>query len=568
MKVITFYSYKGGVGRTLAAANFAVYLAKLGLKIVVVDFDLEAPGIDAKFGMSPLAEHQQGLLDYILEFQEYNRDPGSLDKICIPVVSEELEGLQENLWLIPAGQYLSQDYNRKLSQLSWGKIFSEQRNGVEFFQNLLYRLENEIQADFVLIDSRTGITEISGLCTQQLSSEVVMLSSLSRESQQATKHIKNLIETSSIAKALEKQIQVKLVISRFPKPENLNQYKKQLCRQFEISEDRLFFLFSCPELETEEFLAVQDTLKSEELTDNYAKLFYGLDIDLANQSIQSEISKASSKLLINPEEAEKEIINLVALYPHPDVYKAAMSLCKLTGKIGDTIAYAFKVLDLAANDREAQRIIAEHFLSISSSQFGYTDKEKIIQIIDTAFEQRRLSLKEQISFARLLFKLDNHEKCYAVSQKIYNTDDFKQNFDLELVSIAADSAFRLKKHEDVKTWLSLISHDSIIKSNLEMIALAVWKDEFPEKAFSIAMEALKRDALQNEVNPTLVKNIFQISEKNELLGKTEREDELKALLQSLPFSDRQKLVQDPYIKERFRNLVILFDNILVDDIPF
>jgi MinD-like ATPase involved in chromosome partitioning or flagellar assembly len=57
MKVITFYSYKGGVGRTLAASNFAVYLAKLGLKTVVIDFDLEAPGIDAKFGLPELLRH-------------------------------------------------------------------------------------------------------------------------------------------------------------------------------------------------------------------------------------------------------------------------------------------------------------------------------------------------------------------------------------------------------------------------------------------------------------------------------------------------------------------------------
>ncbi len=55
------YSYKGGVGRTLAAANFAVYLAKLGQKTVVIDFDLEAPGMDSKFPTLGMPDNQNNL---------------------------------------------------------------------------------------------------------------------------------------------------------------------------------------------------------------------------------------------------------------------------------------------------------------------------------------------------------------------------------------------------------------------------------------------------------------------------------------------------------------------------
>ena len=43
MKTFTFYSYKGGVGRTLALANFAKYAVNRGFKVVLLDFDLEAP---------------------------------------------------------------------------------------------------------------------------------------------------------------------------------------------------------------------------------------------------------------------------------------------------------------------------------------------------------------------------------------------------------------------------------------------------------------------------------------------------------------------------------------------
>ena len=48
----TFYSYKGGVGRTLALANVAWILANHGFepaRVLVIDFDLGAPAADTAF---------------------------------------------------------------------------------------------------------------------------------------------------------------------------------------------------------------------------------------------------------------------------------------------------------------------------------------------------------------------------------------------------------------------------------------------------------------------------------------------------------------------------------------
>src|SRR5262249_55882663 len=47
-EVITFYSYKGGTGRTMALANVACLLAKrlpTGQRVLAIDWDLEAPGL-------------------------------------------------------------------------------------------------------------------------------------------------------------------------------------------------------------------------------------------------------------------------------------------------------------------------------------------------------------------------------------------------------------------------------------------------------------------------------------------------------------------------------------------
>ena len=42
----TFYSYKGGVGRTMAMANTAANLSLMGESVLMIDFDLEAPGLE------------------------------------------------------------------------------------------------------------------------------------------------------------------------------------------------------------------------------------------------------------------------------------------------------------------------------------------------------------------------------------------------------------------------------------------------------------------------------------------------------------------------------------------
>lgn len=187
-------------------------------------------------------------LCYIVEYQETNEGSGTIQDICLKVPLEASDN-NTSLWLIPAGQYLKSEYYKKLSQLDWNLIFSEHRNGVAFFQQFLACIEKELQAEYVIIDSRTGITEIAGLCTQQLADEVIILSSLSGESIKLTKHIKQLILKSKIAKALEKSIEVKVIASRVPKPDDLDVFKEECCRTFEIEDNKLFFLFSSQVLE-------------------------------------------------------------------------------------------------------------------------------------------------------------------------------------------------------------------------------------------------------------------------------------------------------------------------------
>ena len=448
MRTITFYSYKGGVGRTLAAANFAVYLAKLGQRTVVVDFDLEAPGMDSKFHSVGLSQPRRGLLDYILDYQDSGADPGSVRKISLDVAVES-SGKVAPLWLIPAGDYLSEDYSRQLDRLDWRCIFSQEREGVAFFQQFLTRLEQELRPDFVIVDSRTGISEIAGLCTQQLADEVVMLSSLSSESIKVTRHIKQLIERSEVAKALGKSVDVKVVVSRVPKPDDLPTLQTRCAELFEVENEKMFFLFSCPVLEQEEFIAIDDLEKDEELVADYVRLFHGLDIELASVVIQSAIDEAITRLLVDPEEESRDrILELATLYPHPDAYRTAMRFFDLVKQKEQMRKYGWKLLNLVPDDIESQRMLARSYLSeqgyfrIRSSR-DRADEDGILSLIGRLWKREELDLEEQLRFADMLEDAGDAQRSLEIALPLVADEHLDSNARREALGIAARTAQEL-----------------------------------------------------------------------------------------------------------------------------
>ena len=85
MKTIAFYSYKGGVGRTLALSNIARRLADFGKKVIMLDLDLEAPGLHTKFSNFQWDRKvESGIVDYIYEYAINHKIPAKIsDKIPI-----------------------------------------------------------------------------------------------------------------------------------------------------------------------------------------------------------------------------------------------------------------------------------------------------------------------------------------------------------------------------------------------------------------------------------------------------------------------------------------------------
>src|SRR5258708_6289222 len=69
-RIVTFYSCKGGTGRSMALANFAWALAANGQRVLAVDWDLEAPGLHRYFHpflVDPELRDTDGLIDAFWE---------------------------------------------------------------------------------------------------------------------------------------------------------------------------------------------------------------------------------------------------------------------------------------------------------------------------------------------------------------------------------------------------------------------------------------------------------------------------------------------------------------------
>ena len=191
--IITFYSYKGGVGRSMALANVAWILASAGKKVLAIDWDLEAPGLHryfAPFLVDPDLEATEGLIDLVMEFALEAKTPvtegtsgdggwiepfADISRYAIDLDWEFPGG--GSLEFVPAGRQ-DASYASRVNFFNW-KNFYEQLGGGSFLERLKARLKSEY--NFTLIDSRTGVSDTAGICTVHMPDVLVACFTLNRQ---------------------------------------------------------------------------------------------------------------------------------------------------------------------------------------------------------------------------------------------------------------------------------------------------------------------------------------------------------------------------------------------------
>jgi CobQ/CobB/MinD/ParA nucleotide binding domain len=216
-RIAAFYSYKGGVGRSLALANTGVALAAKGFKVLLIDLDLEAPGLHDIYPFRDVgspAEH--GLLE-LLSLYLFSGDSSAqkielesfpmwqLETYATPVWRPENalnESKSGEVWLMPASGTVwsnkqsekitpSLGYGEVLASFDWSRFYAEA--GDPAWVNLLDRVTKEKGGygfDFVLLDSRTGLSDPFYIALS-LASDIVAVSGFNRQNIKGIRDIVN-----------------------------------------------------------------------------------------------------------------------------------------------------------------------------------------------------------------------------------------------------------------------------------------------------------------------------------------------------------------------------------------
>ena len=224
-QIFTFYSFKGGVGRSMAVLNAAYAMAAKGCNVLVLDMDLEAPGLsgflrrNGEIGCCATLD----MVDLVGWARDCNRVSGQesqpveraaippLSDYVVPVPRENISKTARDLLdvgrvdiipvdIIPVDE--ERDYYGRLTALAVNTFDREALIRVgsllrEWLKSRVFPLEvpeyygpnaaHSAAYDYVLVDSRTGVTELGGLCIGPLSDQLVVLTALNDQNVEGTR---------------------------------------------------------------------------------------------------------------------------------------------------------------------------------------------------------------------------------------------------------------------------------------------------------------------------------------------------------------------------------------------
>jgi cellulose biosynthesis protein BcsQ len=304
--IVSFFSFKGGVGRTSTLVATALTLARNGHRVAIVDLDLEAPGLATIF--SPDDSNNLGVIDYLLE-KKIQENDWKLRNHLIPINKQTLLGEQgEIIQLLPAGT-IDGNYLEKLARLDFQNLVDGELQSI--MVDMLKELNNEAKPlDFILMDARAGFHDIGGLAITALSHAAVIFGTQSRQSWAGLTHVIRHLASPEV----DERLPLILVHSMAPA-------SRISGRETELTEfrDKAYIVFK------ENYYSEDETVPN---ANNREEPFFPVVVPY-QESLRGDIALFSRNS--TPEESDR-LSYLVKTMTDPPYQDIAEKLCRLFGR--------------------------------------------------------------------------------------------------------------------------------------------------------------------------------------------------------------------------------------------
>lgn len=190
--ILTFFSHKGGTGRTTALAACALQMARRGHSVLVIDLDLEAPGLGTLFGDAGLRE---GVVDLLMMEQPSDLEVRAL---TVHLTDDSLIGSGAPIRLLHAGQ-IDADYMEMLARLDTHG--ASDRSGLTLRLQALFKAISQAypSLDYLLVDARAGFHDLGGLMLTSLCHGAIVVGTANEQSWLGLQVVARLLNASPSA---------------------------------------------------------------------------------------------------------------------------------------------------------------------------------------------------------------------------------------------------------------------------------------------------------------------------------------------------------------------------------
>lgn len=191
--IVTFYSYKGGVGRSMAVLNVSSLLAARGFRVLVIDFDLEAPGLSHLLeevgGKKAQSRPCSGVVELLADAKQCGEQSDLFAKpfakyakqytFHYPIPPELKAHKDGRLFIMPAGR-TDPGYALRLNDLNLAALYQE-GVGLCLMTHFKQVIKESTLYDFIIVDSRTGHSDEAGICTRDLADQLMVVTGFNRQ---------------------------------------------------------------------------------------------------------------------------------------------------------------------------------------------------------------------------------------------------------------------------------------------------------------------------------------------------------------------------------------------------